>query len=196
MMKKSTVLACIGVIIAFLIVGALGNKKDFYEKQENFKTPEEAIVNFIGYANISETIKAENGYYEKCSRKFLESISRRYRLYIGDDRWSYINSQIPQFSSYDLKEITENDLNSIKNNYEYSLELAPNYIKPIDKRFYSLSGNASNMKYNDDRHPNEDGTFDNEFDIEEAEMILYLVVVDEGEGYVVDYYLVNNVVEG
>lgn len=195
-MKKSTVLACIGVIIAFLIVGALGNKKDFYEKQENFKTPKEAIVNFIGYANISETIKAENGYYEKISRKFLESISRRYRLYIGDDMWSYINGQIPQFSSYELKEITENDLNSIKDNYEYSLELAPNYIKPIDKRFYYLNGSASNLKYNDERHPNEDGTFDNVFDVEEDEMILYLVVVDEGEGYVVDYYLVNNVVEG
>lgn len=195
-MKKSTVLACIGVIIAFLIVGALGHKKDFYEKQENFKTPEEAIVNFIGYANISETIKAENGYYEKISRKFLESISRRYRLYIGDDRWSYINSQIPQFSSYDLKEITENDLDFIRDYYEGSLEQIPNYIKPIDKRFYSLNGNASNIKYNDDRHPNEDGTFDNIFDIEEVKTTLYLVVVDEGEGYVVDYYYVNNVVEG
>lgn len=195
-MKKSTVLACIGVIIAFLIVGALGNKKDFYEKQENFKTPEEAIVNFIGYANISETIKAENGYYEKISRKFLESVSRRYRLYLGGDRWSSINYQIPQFSSYNLKEITENDLDFVKNDYEYSLEQIPNYIKPMDKRFYSLNGNGSNMKYNDDRHPNEDGTFDNVFDIEEDEIILYLVVVDEGEGYVVDYYYVNNLVKG
>lgn len=195
-MKKSTVLACIGVIIAFLIVGALGNKKDFYEKQENFKTPEEAIVNFIGYANISETIKVENGYYENISRKFLESVSRRYRLYIGEDRWSYINRAIPQFSSYDLKEITENDLDFVKNDYENSLEQIPNYIKPKDKRFYSLNGNGSNMKYNDDRHPNEDGTFDNVFDIEEDEIILYLVVVDEGEGYVVDYYYVNNLVKG
>lgn len=195
-MKKSTVLACIGVIIAFLIVGALGNKKDFYEKQENFKTPEEAIVNFIGYANISETIKAENGYYEKISRKFLESVSRRYRLYLGGDRWSSINYQIPQFSSYNLKEITENDLDFVKNDYENSLEQIPNYIKPMDKRFYSLNGNGSNMKYNDDRHPNEDGTFDNVFDIEEDEIILYLVVVDEGEGYVVDYYYVNNLVKG
>lgn len=195
-MKKSTVLACIGVIIAFLIVGALGHKKDIYEKQENFKTPEEAIVNFIGYANISETVKVENGYYEKLPRKFLESVSRRYRLYIGEDRWSAINYQIPQFSSYDLKEITENDLDSVKNDYEYSLELVPNYIKPIDKRFYSLNGNGSNMKYNDDRHPNDDGTFDNVFDIEEDKTTLYLVVVDEGEGYVVDYYYVNNVVEG
>lgn len=195
-MKKSTVLACIGVIIAFLIVGALGNKKDFYEKQENFKTPEEAIVNFIGYANISETIKAENGYYEKISRKFLESVSRRYRLYLGEDRWSSIDYQIPQFSSYNLKEITENDLDFVKNNYEYSLEQIPNYIKPMDKRFYFLNGNGSNMKYNDDRYPNEDGTFDNVFDIEEDEIILYLVVVDEGEGYVVDYYYVNNLVKG
>lgn len=195
-MKKSTVLACIGVIIAFLIVGALGNKKDFYEKQENFNTPEEAIVNFIGYANISESIKAENGYYEKISRKFLESVSRRYRLYIGEDRWSYINWAIPQFSSYDLKEITENDLDFVKNDYENSLEQIPNYIKPMDKRFYSLNGNGSNRKYDDDRHPNEDGTFDNVFDIEEDEMILYLVVVDEGEGYVVDYYYVNNLVKG
>lgn len=195
-MKKSTVLACIGVIIAFLIVGALGHKKDFYEKQENFKTPEEAIVNFIGYANISETVKAENGYYEKISRQFLESISRRYRLYIGDDRWSYINSQIPQFSSYELKEITENDLDFIRDYYENSLGQIPNYIKPIDKRFYSLNGNGSNMKYNDDRYPNEDGTFEKVFDIEEDKMTLYLVVVDEGEGYVVDYYYVNNLVEG
>ncbi|VYU31558.1 hypothetical protein [Clostridium tertium] len=190
-MKKSTVLAFIGVVIAFLIVGALGNKKDIYEKQTTFNTPKEAIVNFIGHANVTETVKVDNGYYDKVSRKFLESISRRYRLYIGEDRWSSINSQIPLFFNYELKEISMNDSDFIIEKYEHSLEGIPNYIKPEDIKLFRLDGYGAFISLYKNITPKDDGTFENVFEAKEEPMTLYLVVVNEGEGYVVDYYYVN-----
>lgn len=192
-MKKSTVLACIGVVIAFLIVLTLGNKKDLYEKQVTFKTPEEAIVNFIGYANVMETVKIENGLYERPSRKFLESVSRRYRLYMGDNSWSYIGPSIPNFFDYELQEISQNNADFIIDDYELSLKGVPSYIKPKEIRFFSLTGNGTYERYNNIT-PNEDGTIDNKLNDEsnnkKIPLALYLVVVNEGEGYVVDFYII------
>mgnify|MGYP001183411738 FL=1 len=42
-MKKSTLLACSGLIIIFFIVVSLGNRTKVYEKQERYNTPEEAM---------------------------------------------------------------------------------------------------------------------------------------------------------
>ena len=62
-MKKSTLLAFSGLIIIFFIVVSLGNRTKVYEKQERYNTPEEAIVNFIGYINSYEEVKSKNTYY-------------------------------------------------------------------------------------------------------------------------------------
>lgn len=186
-MKKSTVLAFVCVIIAFLIVVTLGDKKVIYEKQTTFKTPEEAIVNFIGYANVSETFKVENGFFERHSRKFLDSISRRYRLYVGDDRWNNINFTIPQLLNYELTEVAEDNIKLIAEEYKNSLKGIPNYIKPKDIRFFSLEGIGIHSR-DGNISPKEDGTFENVFEEEEIPVALYIVVVNEGEGYVVDYY--------
>lgn len=188
-MKKSTLLAFSGLIIAFLIVTSLGNRANVYEKQERYNTPEEAIVNFIGYMNSYEKVKDRNGYYEIIPSEFLESISKRYRLYIGEQTYSrYINEQLPTVHSYDLKEVNLNDLKNLKMNYENSFKGMKNYIKPSEVRVYKLDAVASYNLNVDKNSVRKDGTVEKANDIEETEIELYLVVVNEGEGYVVDYY--------
>lgn len=188
-MKKSTLLAFSGLIIAFLIVTSLGNRANVYEKQERYNTPEEAIVNFIGYMNSYEKVKDRNGYYEIIPSEFLESISKRYRLYIGDQTYSrYINEQLPTVHSYDLKEVNLNDLKNLKMNYENSFKGMKNYIKPSEVRVYKLDAVVSYNLNVDKNSVRKDGTVEKANDIEETEIELYLVVVNEGEGYVVDYY--------
>ena len=191
-MKKSTFLAIAGVVLAFFIVSAFGNRYRLYEKEEKFDRPEEAISRFIGYANQYESVKTDNGYYYVTSRKFLESISERYRLYIGiDNSNNGIEGQIPLLFSYDIQEIDYNSLNNIKNSYEDSLKNIQNYNRDETPRVYRLDGyGAYNGRIDENFYVNEDGTTNNIYGDEEIPFTIYLVVVNEGEGYVVDYYSV------
>lgn len=188
-MKRSTFLAIAGVILAFFIVSAFGNRERLYEKKETFRKPEEAIVNFIGYANTFEMVKADNGYYSVPSREFLESISKRYRLYIGEKNgYKFISEQLPVLFNYEMKEVDYNSLTNVKKNYEDSFKSISNYKRDNNPRVYRLDG-YGNYNYDIQKtYVNEDGTVNNINNDEEIPLTIYLVVVNEGEGFVVDYY--------
>ncbi|MDB1921738.1 hypothetical protein PMY56_02180 [Clostridium tertium] len=196
-MKKSTLLAFSGLIIVFFIITSLGNRTNVYEKQIRYNTPEEAIVNFIGYINSYEEVKTKNGYYTITPNEFYESISKRYRLYLGEGNANmYIVDQVPVVHSYELEEVSLNDLRNLKMNYEDSFKGMMNYRSPSEVRVYKLDAVVSYNYAVDKNSVKEDGTVDKaEYmketkvnDIEETQVEIYLVVVDEGEGYVVDYY--------
>lgn len=188
-MKKSTLLAFSGLIIIFFIVVSLGNRTKVYEKQERYNTPEEAIVNFIGYINSYEEVKSKNTYYHVTPNGFFESISKRYRLYLGEGNGNrYINDQVPVVHSYELEEVSLNDLINLKVNYEDSFKGMTNYKNHSEVRVYKLDVLASYNLSVDKNSVKKDGTVDKVNDTEETPVEIYLVVVDEGEGYVVDYY--------
>ncbi len=190
-MKKSTFLAVAAVVLAFFIVSAFGKRKGLYEKKENFERPEEAIVNFIGYINSFEMVRDDNGYYSLPTREFLESISKRYRLYIGEGYGHrYISEQVPVLYSYEMKEVDYNSLTNLKNNYEYSYNSISNYKRDNNPRVYRLEGYGGYNNNFDKSYVNEDGTVKNIYNDQESPLTIYLVVVDEGEGFVVDYYSV------
>ncbi len=188
-MKKSLLLALGGVMLAFFMVSAFGNRERLYEKKENFKTPEEVIANFIGYINTYENVKTDNGYYNVPSREFLESISERYRLYVGEKGWGkYINESIPIIFRYELEEVQYDSLSSIKTNYEDSFKNIGKYNRDNNPRVFRLDGYGSHNLNIEKYDVNEDGTVENDFNDIEMPITIYLFVVDEGEGYVIDYY--------
>lgn len=190
-MKKSTFLAVAGVILAFFIVSAFGKIERAYEKKENFKNPEDAIVNFIGYVNSFELVKADNGSYRVPSREFLESISKRYRLYIGDDNpYNSLFEQVPILFNYEIKEVDFDSIINVKNNYENTFMNISNYSRDNDPIVYRLDGQGGYNIDVDKVNVNEDGTVKNVFQQDEFPVTIYLIVVNEGEGYVVDYYSV------
>ncbi len=190
-MKKSTFLSIAAVILAFFIVSAFGNREGLYEKKENFKKPEEAIVNFIGYINSYETVKEKNGYYEILPREFLESVSKRYRLYTGTSM-SYKNTlgQVPVLYRYEMNEVDFNSLTNLKESYEDSFKQISNYRRDNNPRVYRLDGYGFYDSHIDKSFINEDGTIKNTDSVEGDPLSIYLVVVNEGEGFVVDYYSV------
>lgn len=190
-MKRSTYLAIAGVILAFFIVSAFGSRERVYEKKETFKKPEEAIVNFIGYINTFEMAKADNGYYNVPSREFLESISKRYRLYVGVEGVNKtLQDQLPVLFRYEMNEVDYNSLTNVKKNYENSFKNISKYNRDDNPRVYRLDG-YGNYNYDIEKtYVNEDGTAQNIYDAEEMPFTIYLLVVNEGEGYVVDYYSV------
>lgn len=189
-MKKSTILAFSGLIITFFIVTLLGNRTNVYEKQKRYDTPKEAIINFIGYINSYEEVKTKNGYYTITPSEFLESISRRYRLYLGENNNNrYIYSEpLPLFYSYELEEVSLNDSKSLEINYENSFEGIPEYKIPNEVKVYKLNALVTHDYSIDKRAVKEDGTVDEIEGKEGIPMEVYLVIVNEGEGYVVDYY--------
>lgn len=190
-MKKSTFYSIASLMIVFLVLSTFSRKTKIYEKEINFNTPEEAISSFIGYANAYERVGNKGTYINMAPAKFLESLSRRYRLYIrnrNDAR--FINGYIPTFYSYDLVEIEDE---AIKELYEISLEKIPNYKRVRDIKYYKLDGNSSyNNQVVDVEMINDNGTLANNDNISDAvdleKSSFYLVIIDEGEGYVVDYY--------
>ncbi|MDZ7543747.1 hypothetical protein GNF83_21800, partial [Clostridium perfringens] len=112
-MKKSTFIAVSGLVIVFLFISAIQNKTKVYEKQTIYETPEEAIVNFIGYANVHEKVKINKGIYEdRTPQEFHESISRRYRLYNSNNTIvNQIKEQIPVLYEYELSLANKEEIN-------------------------------------------------------------------------------------
>lgn len=193
-MKKSTILALSGIIIVFLVTMAMGNKSKVYEKQVRYENPEDAIVNFIGYANSYEVVKSRSTYYNIIPNEFLESISRRYRLYINEENMNkWILGELPILYNYELSEVKKEDLNHLIASYEYSYNGIPNYKKPVETRYYKLDAVGSYNGNVDKTLVKSNGTVDKlvsdkDYDLSKNNIEIYLIVVDEEEGYVVDYY--------
>lgn len=189
-MKKSTFFALSAIFIVFFIVNTLGNKLIPYKKEINFKTPEEAIINFIEYINVYDEIN-DNGMtiINNTTKDFKESVSKRYRIYSDVNSYNVIFNQIPILESYEINEISFDENKNLKNEYIYTLQGIPNYIKPNEVRAFSLVGEGvygslARKNYKSDMEKIIKST-------EKSKVSLLVVVIDEGEGYVVDYYMTN-----
>ena len=195
-MKKSTIVAFVALIMVFIYIFTAGNKFNVYEKEVVYKTPEEAIHKFMGFINVQEKVKGRDGVYStETPKEFLESISERYRLYIRNGRNNrYLNLSVPSVKKLTIKEIKEdNDIYYIKTKYKESLREIKGYKNPSDIRFFRIEGEDYSHEYVNREDVNEDGTVNTEFNsenkYEEKPYITFdLVLIDEGEGYVVDFY--------
>lgn len=197
-MKKSTLIAVGTLVAIFLVITPFSNRNAIYEKTMKHSDPREAIEDFIGYANVYEDVRVENRFETRTPPEFFESLSRRYRLSLGDDgngnqRYFY-NSNIPSFNYYEYEEVDGDELEILKKAHNITYKSIPNYKKPEIVKYYKLSGayvsgyifNKSDVK--------EDGSVsfkDVSSDSLGNKGTYYFVVVDEGEGYVVDFYTEN-----
>lgn len=189
-MKKSTFFAVSAIFIVFFIVNTLGNKVIPYKKELNFKTPEEAIENFIEYINIYDEIN-NNGItrINNATKEFKESISKRYRFYCELNSNNSVFNQVPIFENYELSEISLDENKNLNNEYIYTLNQIPNYIKPNEIRAFSLIGEGIYGSYS--RNDYKSSMKEKLKSTQKTKINILFVVVDEGEGYVVDYYMTN-----
>lgn len=199
-MKKSTIAAFVALIMVFIYIFTEGSKFTVYEKEAFYKTPEEAIHKFIGFINVEENVRDKNGgYTNEVPREFLESISKRYRLFSKNGKFRRdINESFPFFKDCTISEIKgDKEIDFIKSRYRESFAEIKGYEKPKDVRFFRITGDEYSYGYVSRAEVNEDGTVNTEINSERQDKDEYgdnkyitidLVLIDEGEGYVVDYY--------
>lgn len=207
-MKKSMVLSICGIVLVFMILQVMSNRKPLYEKSGVFNSKNEAVASFLGHIDSYQILGDGSGYSNTYPKEFMESISLRYRLYIKNNGSRDAFGNIPLMINYSLKEVSDN---YIKERYEKTFDLIDKYKRSEEVSYYELSGKGITLdKRLDKKNVNEDGTIKLEsiIDIksheveEDTEYLvdydnnryflenvdLYLIVVDEGEGYVIDYY--------
>lgn len=207
-MKKSMVLSICGIVLVFMTLHVMANRKPFYEKSEIFNSKNEAIASFLGYMNTYESLENGRAYSNTYPKEFFESISLRYRIYIKNNQFRDSLGYIPLMLNYSLEEVQDK---YIKDRYDKSFQLIDKYKKSEDVTYYKLKGKGLTIYETvDETKVREDGTINLEeiIDVKSREVIegveyiidsnnkeyiledvnLYLVVVDEGEGYVIDYY--------
>lgn len=167
-MKKSTLVVLIGGFIfltAFL--GPLSSEK-MYKKQKNFNTPEE-IIKILNTKPILTVKDSVRGGLED-SEDLSECLSVRKRLTGSDFGYAKI----------DVKEVIQLDKKSEKDLLDYYSKLRERFSKrlPINRE------KAVRLKINTYYYTNERT---GEVEKIRDDNILDLVLIDEGEGYVIDF---------
>ena len=170
-MKKSTIVVLIGgflLLTAFL--GPVGAEK-MYKKVEKFNTPEE-VIELLDGKPLFQLSKRDRYELEE-TKEFSECLSVRQRIAEPMDR-------IAKFDVKEVIELDEKTQNDILNYYSilrerFSKRLPISNQKAIRLKvdtYYVKDYTTGEMEY-----ANEDGLYD----------ILDIVLIDEGEGYVIDY---------
>lgn len=183
-MKKSIWYALSSLILIFLILQSFGTRIKVYEKRKEYKSQEEVINDYLKNVNLIVQERNDKGNIVKTipNLDLYETISERYRLMESSNENEYI--YIPYFKEYKIENVSvvnsfmlENHLNTYKK--------IENYEIPKKREVYRIYGNAilDRGKYTLDSIYE----IDNYENYEETE--IYLVVVDEGKGYVVDHYI-------
>lgn len=167
-MKKSTLVVLIGgFILLTAFLGPLSSEK-MYKKQKNFNTPEEIIqiLNTKPILKVKDSVRM--GLED--SEDLSECLSVRKRLTGSDFRHAKI----------DVKEVIQLDKKSENGLLDYYSKLRERFSKrlPISRQ------EAVRLKVNTYYYTNERT---GEVEKNGHDNILDLVLIDEGEGYVIDF---------
>lgn len=170
-MKKSTIVVLIGgfvLLTAFL--GPLRAEK-MYKKAENFKTPEEVIEMLDG--KLLMQLKNGERYTLEQTKDFAECLSVRQRI----TKPEINRSKIDVREVIDLDEKTENDILSyysiLRERFSKRLPITKQKVLRLKVDSYRLN----DYETGEMERVGEDGLYS----------ILDIVLIDEGEGYVIDF---------
>lgn len=189
-MKKSTCFAFITVTLIVLILQSFGSKTILYEKKKEYTSQEDVIKDYLTNVNLLWGNRGSNGQILNIipNLDFYETISNRYRLKEEKDSSINNNNNIPYFKEYNIEDVTASEgriLEDALNSYK-SIK---NYKVPISLEVYKVTGVGIDypVKYTND-------DINGEFEIlnknqEYRDIEIYLIVVDEGDGYVIDNWL-------
>ena len=167
-MKKSIVAAVIGGFVVVTTLLCMNPDEKMYQKQKYFDTANDVVIQ-LGNNDILEVDKNEEGHE---TNAFKECLSKRKRL-----TYSQVNFQKMKIEK--IEELDEEKKKSIIEDYtklqeRLAMPYKPTKIEPVRLDVKAIS------KYKDENG----NTIENDF-------IIDLVMVDEGEGMVIDYYVEN-----
>ncbi|MZK49737.1 hypothetical protein GT715_04425 [Clostridium beijerinckii] len=171
-MKKSTIIIMIGIVIIITAFLGMDNNK-IYQKQKHFETINEVLDQLNG-----KPLKAidETGKFTE-TNEFKECFSERKRITNIDFNFSKVKIE----KVYDLSEKDKNEMLSeydgFRNNFSKRRPITRE--EPI-----SLIVDAYNHRYPEGK------------DDRPQKLKVNLVIIDEGEGLVIDYITCHSYVEG
>ena len=182
-MKKSTWFALITVILIILILQSVGSKIKVYEKRKEYVSQEEVIKDYLKNINLMWGNRGHDGNILKIipNLDLYETISERARLMAENEEGiNYI--QIPYFKEYSLENVTSSESLTLEQHLNTYKKIG-NYKVPKKREIYKISGKAilNIQKYTIDEIDKID-----DINKEYEDIYILLVLVDEGDGYVVD----------
>ena len=189
-MKKSTWFALITVILIILILQSVGSKIKVYEKRKEYVSQEEVIKDYLKNINLMWGNRGRDGNILKIipNLDLYETISDRARLMAeNEEDINYI--QIPYFKEYSLENVTSSESLTLEQHLN-TYKKIENYKVPKKREIYKISGKAilNIQKYTIDEI-DEKVIYDSDINREYEDLYILLVLVDEGNGYVVDQYI-------
>ena len=191
-MKKSTWFALITVILIVLILQSFGSRIKIYEKQKKYIYQEEVIKDYLKNINFLWGDRGLNGEILSIipNLDLYETISDRYRLR-KEESSTLSYGEVPIFKEYIIENVTSSENRLLEENLD-TYSIIEDYKKPKSSEIYKVSGKSliNTEKYTSD-NVNAIGEFisSESEDIDYEDTYIFLVVVDEGKGYVVDNYL-------
>lgn len=188
-MKKSTWFALIALILIVLILQSFGSRIKIYEKTKEYISQEEVIKDYLKNVNLMWGERNSKGEIVKTipNLDFYETISERYRL-LEEKNSGFVYNSVPYFKEYTVENVSGSNSNILEKHLK-SYGKIKGYKVPKKREIYKISGYASReMKYKSD-DIDENGDVEDYSNGEYEYIYIYLAVVDEGNGYVVDDYI-------
>ncbi|MDS0524453.1 hypothetical protein NNC19_02110 [Clostridium sp. SHJSY1] len=167
-MKKSKIITAIGIFIILTVVLSNIGKHSNYTKRIHFNSTQELLEELNSKPLAAFKNESRNYNNLVYSDTFNECLSKRKRITSPAIDYSKLDVKINQDKN------TEEDRNKIINKY---LSLGKNlkkFDKPEKIEGYNLSGTSENIYSKHTEKINMD-----------------VVMIDEGEGWVIDYFLIN-----
>jgi len=165
-MKKSIIAAVIGGFVVVTTLLCMNSDEKMYQKQKHFDTTNDVLIQ-LGNNDILEVDKNDEVYETSA---FKECISKRKRLTFSQVNFKKMKiEKIEELDEQKKKSLIE-DYNRLQE--RLSMPYKPTKIEPVRLDVKVISS-----------HKDENGN-----DIEN-DSIIDLVMVDEGEGMVIDYFV-------
>ncbi|AWK52267.1 hypothetical protein DIC82_15235 [Clostridium beijerinckii] len=169
-MKKSTIIITLGLFIVVTALLGINNEK-MYQKEKKFETISQVIQQLD-----NKTLKAidEKGRFTE-TKDLKECFSERKRL--TESHFDYGKIEIEKVEELDenQKQSILKDYNELRNNFSKRRAITKEEVVRLDAKLYYANINQGKIIYSD---PNK--------------RKIDLVIIDEGEGLVIDYIMENS----
>ncbi|MBD7912413.1 MULTISPECIES: hypothetical protein [Clostridium] len=168
-MKKSKVLTLVGILIIITVILATVGKSHSYEKKMHYNSTDEVIaeLNSKPLAAFKDNRKIHGNIIY--SDSFYECLSKRKRVTCPAIDYSKLNVRV----------------NNEKNNEENKERIKAKYI--------SLGRNINSFKETEKIEAcSLTGTSEDLYDKSVNKIDMDVVFIDEGEGWVIDYFMINS----
>ena len=164
-MKKSTIIIALGIFIVVTAFLGMSNEK-MYQKQKHFETTSEIVDQLKN--NPIKAIDEKGNFSE--TDQFKECLSERIRLTDSQFNYTKIETEKVEELSEKQKQSVLEKYEALRNKFSKRRVIKKEEVLRLDVNAYRLYGNQANAS-----------------ERKSDKLKLDLVLVDEGEGLVIDY---------